>query len=293
MKKIAGLMAAICFMFCFSLASAKSMGLGSLSKNLSKLAGDSTAVTGTIPEGRELLPAVFAIIDNGNGSDDKTSGYTYLYKADVDGGVYAIKSILFMKILGGLQKQVQDIEISEKDGTYSVNAKSIYSVPVNGSGAETGERTESMVSSRNKLNKMIGEDIEKTLALSDAEYEVFAKKAYTDLSVLQAVAMNSANKLKAKLWFKKHPVEGSDINTKALVVNIDESKVEGYSYKLSCLFSPKDTDLKPVTIVVYTNNDEVIEYKEESMVDITGKISKISFNDSVTGYEISYITVTQ
>lgn len=57
-------------MLCLAAVSAKSSGLGSLGKNLSALSGNAKAAEGTIPEGREILPAIFAVMSS-DGSDSE------------------------------------------------------------------------------------------------------------------------------------------------------------------------------------------------------------------------------
>ncbi|WP_296014015.1 hypothetical protein [uncultured Treponema sp.] len=43
----------------------------------------------------------------------------------------------------------------------------------------------------------------------------------------------------------------------------------------------------------YSNNDEVIDFKSDSLVEIKGKISKINFDENSMTYKISSIDIEE
>ena len=292
MKKI--FVASVVFSMLFLAAvSAKSSGLGSLGKNLSALSGNAKAAEGTIPEGREILPAIFAVMSDDSDSE-KSDGVMYLSKADFDAGTYTICQKIIMKgPLGVLQCQDSEIDISVNENQFSVETKKLATCNSDKNGNPKGEWIETTSSGKSKLNKMLADEISKNLNLSDEEYAEFENKAYTDFGVLQSVASTSSNKLKAKLWFKKHPAEEKSVETKILVSSVDESKAENYAYKVSCLYVPLDKKLDPIIVNYYSNNDEVIDFKSDSLVEIKGKISKINFDEHSMTYKISSIDIEE
>ena len=83
------------------------------------------------------------------------------------------------------------------------------------------------------------------------------------------------------------------METKVLVSSVDESKAENYAYKVSCLYVPLDKKLDPVIVNYYSNNDEVIDFKPDSLVEIAGKISKINFDEYSMTYKISSIDIEE
>ncbi|MDO5773375.1 MAG: hypothetical protein Q4P16_03575 [Spirochaetales bacterium] len=158
-------------------------------------------------------------------------------------------------------------------------------------GNPKGEWIEATSSGKSKLNKMIADEISKNLNIPDEEYAEFENKAYTDFNVQQSVASTSSNN-KAKLWFKK-TVEGNSMKAKVLVSSVDESSAENYFYKVSCLYVPLDKKLDPIIVNYYSNNDEVIDFKPDSLIEITGKISRINFDEYSMTYKISSIDITE
>lgn len=281
-------------MLCAAVVSAKSSGLGSLGKNLSALSGNAKAAEGTIPEGREILPAIFAVMSSDDSDSEKSDGVVYLSKADFDAGTYTISQKIIMKgLLGVLQRQDSEIDISVNENQFSVETKKLATCNSDKNGNPKGEWIEATSSGKSKLNKILADEISKNLNLSDEEYAEFENKAYTDFGVLQSVASTSSNKLKAKLWFKKHPAEEKSVETKVLVSSVDESKAENYAYKVSCLWVPLDKKLDPIIVNYYSNNDEVIDFKPDSLVEIKGKISKINFDEHSMTYKISSIDIEE
>lgn len=281
-------------MLFLAVVSAKSSGLGSLGKNLSALSGNAKPAEGTIPEGREILPAIFAVMSSDGSDSEKSAGVVYLSKADFDAGTYMISQKIIMKgPLGVLQRQDSEIDISVNENQFSVETKKLATCNSDKNGNPKGEWIEATSSGKSKLNKILADEISKNLNLSDEEYAEFENKAYTDFGVLQSVASTSSNKLKAKLWFKKHPAEEKSVETKVLVSSVDESKAENYAYKVSCLYVPLDKKLDPIIVNYYSNNDEVIDFKSDSLVEIKGKISKINFDEHSMTYKISSIDIEE
>ncbi|WP_288750207.1 hypothetical protein [uncultured Treponema sp.] len=281
-------------MLCVAAVSAKSSGLGSLGKNLSALSGNAKAAEGTVPEGREILPAIFAVMYSDGSGSEKSDGIMYLSKADFDAGTYTVSQKIIMKgPLGVLQRQDSEIDISVNESQFSVETKKLATCNSDKNGNPKGDWIEATASGKSKLNKILSDEISRNLNLSDKEYAEFENKAYTDFGVLQSVASTSSNKLKAKLWFKKHPVEKKSMETKVLVSSVDESKAENYAYKVSCLYVPLDKKLDPVIVNYYSNNDEVIGFNPDSIVEIKGKISKINFDEYSMTYKISSIDIEE
>ncbi|WP_288506347.1 hypothetical protein [uncultured Treponema sp.] len=67
-------------MLCVAAVSAKSSGLGSLGKNLSALSGNAKPAEGTVPEGREILPAIFAVMYSDASGSEKSDGHYVSFK---------------------------------------------------------------------------------------------------------------------------------------------------------------------------------------------------------------------
>lgn len=113
-------------MLCVAAVSAKSSGLGSLGKNLSALSGNAKPAEGTVPEGREILPAIFAVMYSDASGSEKSDGIMYLSKADFDAGTYTVSQKIIMKgPLGVLQRQDSEIDISVNESQFSVETKKL------------------------------------------------------------------------------------------------------------------------------------------------------------------------
>lgn len=114
-------------MFCLTAVCAKGSGLGSLGKKLSALSGNAKAAEGTVPERREILPAIFAVMYSDGSDLEKSDGVMYLSKADFDAGTYTISQKIIMKgPLGVLQCQDSEIDISVNENHFSVETKKAF-----------------------------------------------------------------------------------------------------------------------------------------------------------------------
>lgn len=259
----------------------------SLMGSLNALGPKAKAVTGTIPEGRELLPVIFNYLSENTKED--TNGYCYLKSIDLDSNTYVLEQVAYAKAgKFGYQKQNSTIQLSASGNTYTVNTMKFTTQTTDNKLKATGTETEVSNSTRTKFNKIVADNFAKRFEMSDEEYKIYEDKAYTDFAVLQTVAMTSTNKLKAKMWFKNHPVEGKEVETSFTVTTVDEGK-NGYAYKLQGMYYPRG--LEAILVTFNTNDDSVVNYSAGDTAKIKGKISKISFSDGI-GYQVSHIELT-
>lgn len=161
-------------MLCVAAVSAKSSGLGSLGKNLSALSGNAKPAEGTVPEGREILPAIFAVMYSDGSDSEKSDGIMYLSKADFDAGTYTVSQKIIMKgPLGVLQRQDSEIDISVNESQFSVETKKLATCNSDKNGNPKGDWIEATASGKSKLNKILADEISRNLNLSDKEYAEF------------------------------------------------------------------------------------------------------------------------
>ncbi|MDO5773376.1 MAG: hypothetical protein Q4P16_03580 [Spirochaetales bacterium] len=98
-----------------------------MGKKLSALSGNAKAAEGTVPERREILPAIFAVMYSDGSDLEKSDGVMYLSKADFDAGTYTISQKIIMKgPLGVLQCQDSEIDISVNENHFSVETKKAF-----------------------------------------------------------------------------------------------------------------------------------------------------------------------
>ena len=127
-------------------------------------------------------------------------------------------------------------------------------------------------------------------SLSDEEYNQRCEAAYYSLEAQNSVKRYAANKLKAKKWYEKYPLEGHPISITFLFTNIKESKSSGFEYELSGLYGLD----KPILVTVLSNNDDYIDLKSESSITVQGIVKKVDYSGEFsTTYGIESIIIEE
>lgn len=288
---------------------AKGLGLGSLSKNLTGITGGGKASEGTIPEGRDILPAIWQAAqptDDGDQSKILDSAI-WLSGADVGNGTYEITQYFLLKAMIGTTEQDSKVSVKVDGSKFTVETTLLENVSDGGN----GEHIQGSSSGMTQLAKAFCNSISDTLKLSDDEYAEIGKKAYADLYVINSVVATSTNVLKSKLWLKQHPAEGAETKAQIKITAVDLSKLDGYSYRVDGISQMgngggKGNKYHTIRVYFYTNNDAVIDWKAGDVKTVSGKISSINysfpdsvskaagFNDGITDFNgVSSVNITE
>lgn len=280
---------------------AKGLGLGSLSKNLTGITGGGKASEGTIPEGRDILPAIWQAAQPTDGGDQSKilDSAIWLSGADVGNGTYEITQYFLLKAMIGTTEQDSKVSVKVDGSKFTVETTLLENVSDGGN----GEHIQGSSSGMTQLAKAFCNSISDTLKLSDDEYAEIGKKAYADLYVINSVVATSTNVLKSKLWLKQHPVEGAETQAEIKITQVDVSKKDGYSYKVDGKYQVgKGLKYHSIFVSFYTNNDAVIEWNPDEYKTVKGKIDSISYTfpsstnklagfDDVSG--VSSVSITE
>lgn len=261
---------------------AKGLGLGALSKNLTAITGGGKPSEGTIPEGRDILPAIWSAAQPTGDNDPSKilDSDVWLSGADVGSGTYEISQYFLMKAIIGTTVQNSKVSIKADGSKFTVETTLLENVSDGGN----GDHIQGSSGGMTQLAKMMAEEITKKLALSDDEYAEISKKAYADLYVINSVVATSTNVLKSKLWLKQHPAEGTETEAQIKVTSVDLSKLDGYSYRVDGTIymgsggGAKVNKLHTISAYFYTNNDAVIDWKADDIKTVSGKISSIKYS---------------
>lgn len=280
MKKIIGFTTALVLLS--SLCFARGSGLGALSKNLSSLSGSAKTATGTIPEGREILPAIYQAVQPAESEENSKILESDIQLSKIDFGTGSYEIIQSVLIKGKLGKTLQNSKLSVKvDGNnFNVSTLKLTNTAIALDGSK-GEAIEASSSGKTQLAKLICDDITKYLESSDEEYAEFAKAAYSDITVVDSIIATSTNALKAKKWVNEHSLELAAVETKFRVSKVDMSKVEGYSYYVEGYIdvgSVFDDTRKSISVHYYTNNDAVADWSASNVKVIKGTASNVKVN---------------
>lgn len=291
MKKIIGLFIGLCLV---SNVFAASSGFGDLTKNLKALDGTKVeTLTGEIPEGRELFPILYQYVHL---KPDLTGTKTValkceLTKADVINNDYEYNYKIYYKAGFGIQCQEADITVTSENNNFTLGTKKFVSYNCDSNLKRTGDVMEMAKKSMNANTKSHFDAIKSNLSsISDEEYQSCSEKAYSDFQIQLDVSKYAANRLKAKKWYEKHPLEGKEVEIPFMFTSIKESKVEGYEYELSGMVGIIDA----VLIYVLSNNDDYVDTKDETVIIAKGIVKSVTYsNEYDVDYKIKYIVIEE
>lgn len=254
---------------------AKSTGFGDLSKSLKDLDMTKvTPVTAEIPEGRELFPIIWDWTHGEIPVSGRIVAADYhLDEMNVIDDEYHITAKIYTKSLGTTCYETS-LEVTGDKKTFSVSVTKYIAYSVDKNGKRNGEIIEQSKSQMNSQAKGFADGFIKDLTtLSDEEYNQRCDAAYYNLETQNSVKRYAANKLKAKKWYEKYPLEGRTISITFLFTDIKESKSSEFGYELDGLFGLD----KPILVNVLSNNDDYIDLKSESSLTVQGVVKKVDY----------------
>lgn len=191
--------------------------------------------------------------------------------------VFVFKGSFVVKALIGLSRYDFTCTIVEKNEDFDVTLTDMcsYACDKNLQIVKKGSKYKTSDKVAGEYAKQIKDEIlNRMTSWSDDEYELMLNNAITSPIILNCVANNSA--LVFKKYLKDYEIIGRHITTKISVTKIDEapSYAKGYSYYVSgkalCGYRTDEFGIKfpeYVTIMVYTNNDNVISLKPAETMD--------------------------
>lgn len=294
MKKI---ITSILFVALFAAFNANAAGAASelgdsLGKALNLFGGNAKVAKGKCSSERDILPVIFKAIEFNPTDDRVVGGFSFLKSADTETNTYTVFQSVSFAYGKSLQSQDSEFTITTDGTEFTVETTSFVSYLIDKSGKPTSNPQSMTESAKTKLNKMIAEEIEKDFAMSDEDFAKYEDIAYTNLDVFQGVATGAKNKLKAKKWFKDHDPVGKEGTFGFMVTNVDESSRKGFDYMVNGIYQPrKDDGFSSILIRYYTNNEDVINYDKNSIIEIKAKIEKIEFQET-TKYRVDYVVLT-
>ncbi|MCR5171778.1 MAG: hypothetical protein K6B73_02800 [Treponema sp.] len=275
--------------------------LGNLGKSLLSL-DEAKPATGTLPDNVELLPVVWNLLYAEPAEGDKTTRQIKNFeKLDVINNEYLFTQVLIFKFGLGLQGQETTIKITGSENNFTVETLDMRTYNVDNNGKKEILKKSARVSEQNpksswtKNSANVAKELEERAAsLKKDGYEQWLEKATYNLTVYAAVGRFSANRLKAKKWYGEHPIEGKKVEKLPFFVsNIDESKKEGYAYKLEGMSVLNKAEDMPF-ITVYSNNDAYIDLKDDQFIEISGTVEKVNFSsDFEKDYKVKSIVITE
>ena len=273
MKKIVGLVMAML------LSSVLFAGpFGDLSKTLNALSSaKSEAVSGILPEGRELLPVVWKYVYDEPLLVDKVEKVILrMVKMNPIDNEYIFEQDVVFKSFGGHRMQSAQVSATQNGQQFTVTTLKMTACTVDGYLKPIGERTEIAAKSQTQNSKNIAGEIEKSAKeLSEEDYQKWAESAFCSLDVQAAVAVTATNKLKAKKWFSAHSLEGKKTSGSIFVSGVDESKREGYSYKVTGVAHVGEEG--KINVEFHTNDDRYADVESTQTVRISGKVAKVTY----------------
>ena len=291
MKKLLSVLAVLTI--CTSVF-AKSSGFVDLSKGLKDLDMTKvTEVTAVIPEGRELFPIIWKWTHNEIPVGGKVIAANYhLDIMNVIDDEYQITSKVYTKSIGTTCYETV-LEVTGDKKTFTVLVKKYVAYGVDKNGNKTGDTLEQSKSQMNSQAKGFADGFSNALtSLSEEEYNQWCNAAYYNLETQNSIKRYAANKLKAKKWYKKYPLEGHSISITFLFTDIKESKNSGFEYELGGLYGLD----KPILVTVLSNNDDYIDLKSESSLTVTGIVKKVDYTgeySTSTSYGIETIVIAE
>ncbi len=293
MKKILSLMACA-VLVCSTLFADE---FSSLTKNLNALSGTkAAAATGTIPEGKDLLPVLWYNATKEVPGEKILSRDFQFTEIDAFNEVYSFDYQYSYKFGFMTQTTVCEMKIQRTDSTFQVVTEKMYVA-----GKTPSENRASSQKSMNEIASQFAQILtDYYTKLSQEQYDEVYNEAYTNLYVIASVNEHGTNKIKLKKWFDAHQIQGKEFNSKIYVTKIDESQKEGYAYKIEgrggyskikeAHFAQKakhkelyltDLLMSGIPVRFYTNDEKFIDLKECTAIEnLKAKILTVSVNES-------------
>ena len=293
MKKLFG--ALIVALVAACAVNAAPLGFGELSKNLNALSTTKAeAAAGTLADGRELLPILWKYAYDEPTLEGKVKGFSVKLTSinPVTNEYEFVQDVIFKSGIA-LADQRAKVRVTQTESGFSVETLGMTSFTVNGKGERIGEVIEIGKKGQNQNSKNIAGDFEKfAKELSADDYQKWSDAAYNSLTVQTAAADSATNKLKAKKWFSTYPLEGKKTSGKIFVTSVDESKREGYAYKVSGVANV--TQKHDIHVEFHTNDDKYIDVKATESVNISGTAVTVSYTpDYESYYGVSSVVIEE
>ncbi|MCR4733812.1 MAG: hypothetical protein K5829_02255 [Treponema sp.] len=190
---------------------------------------------------------------------------------------FVFKGAFIIKALIGTSKYDFTCTIAKQNEDFNVSLTDMcfYACDKNLKILRTGKKYKVGDKLANEYAKQMKEEILKRMSnWSDEEYEEKFNNAITAPTILSCIANNSS--LVFKKFIKDNEIIGRHIKTKIYVTKVDEapSYAEGYSYYVAgnALKGYKTDEFglkfpEYVSIMVYTNNDDVISLTPAELMD--------------------------
>ncbi|MBQ6781584.1 MAG: hypothetical protein IJP62_10185 [Treponema sp.] len=291
MKKIIG-MVLVALVTSFGLFAGP---FGDLSKNLNALSSaKSETISGTLPSGREILPVLWKYAYDEPVLVDKVEKVIIkITKLNPIENEYVFEQDVIFKSFGGHRKQSAQVSVRQDEQKFFVTTLKMTACTVDGNLKPIGEVTEIATKSQTQNSKNIAGDLERfAKELSADDYQKWSEAAYGSLVVQSAIAENATNKLKAKKWFSAHPIEGKKTSGRIFVTSVDESKREGYAYKVTG--TANITQKNSISIEFHTNDDRYVDVKATESVNISGTAVQVQYTpDYESFYGVSRVVVEE
>ena len=266
----------------------------------------------TIPEGRELFPAVYDFATDFENAWTSAQIKTF----DVQNDSYAVVGYAVQGKGLTLHRDDYTVNIKKENGTFNVEITGYTTVACSKNGQPLPKATQmaKAKSSATKLAGFIVKDITDRLAnWSDEEYAKKVDEVVTNPDFLATLAKKSSN-LYVKKFIKKYNIEGKTVSFPLVLTSISENKLKNdqtfkYAMQISggelpekakkeylaSGFMEKDIFgygylVRETNVFFYSNNDDLIDKKEKDVMEISGTIQDITFND-ITGKFSFYAVV--
>ena len=236
-----------------------------------------------IPEGRNLIAAVYDFANPENWGGVESTSY------DIQNDTYVIKAYTMGKFLLGYQRQDQTVTIKGNGNSFTINVTDVTSANCDKNGKITSNPLPNQASTAKKITNMYITEISNRIEKwSDEEYQNKFAAAITNPDILFEF-VNSASDLYFKKYIEKNNIIGKKVSTEVKLYSIEESKKEGFAYEATAiLLDANRVAGKTLMIHIYSNNDQLLSLKKDSIYKVNGKVSKLESNSllSQCRYEI-------
>lgn len=266
----------------------------------------------SIPEGRELFPAVYDF------ATDFENAWTsaQIKNFDVQNDSYAVVGYAVQGKGITLHRDDYTVNIKKENGTFNVEITGYTTVACNKNGQPLPKATQ-MAKSKSSATKLAGfivKDITDRLASwSDEEYSKKVDKVVTNPDFIATLAKKSSS-LYVKKFIKKYNIEGKTVSFPLVLTSISENTLKNdQTFKYAMQISGGDLPekakkeylasgfikedifgygniVRETNVFFYSNNDDLIDKKEKDVMEISGTIQDITFND-ITGKFSFYAVV--
>lgn len=260
---------------------------GDIANNLNAIASSnatsSDVFEGNIPEGQDLYPIIYRYTHDEIVKADKVvDAKIVLKKANLIEDEYQIGSQVYFKFGIGLQCQDSVFTVKKDGDKYKVITTKFETYNVDKKGKQSGDPITANIKTMNANSKNVITGIDNTFNnTKDDEYKHWEDLAYSDIKIQCNLGEQAPNRLKAKKWYTAHSLEGKDVELNFTFIDIKETKKTGYAYEVAGLLVGNPE----VLIYFYSNNDDFIDVKSETVVPIKGKVSSVKYSGE---YEVDY-----